>query len=209
MRTKVANERKIFGIGLSRTGTSSLTLALEYLGFKAVHFPCDETTQRELLAFVSSPKEELWLSILDKYDALTDTPVCCAYKALDKAYSHSRFILTIREKQSWLESCRTLWARRRHRMVTGIPDVPFRQFITFVNETVYSTDEFDERIFSSVYDNHAAEVMRHFRDRPRDLLIFDICSGESWDKLSDFLDIKRTILCPFPHQQYPEFRSPA
>ena len=30
---------KIFGIGLSKTGTSSLTEALEILGFSAVHYP--------------------------------------------------------------------------------------------------------------------------------------------------------------------------
>ena len=30
---------KILGIGLSRTGTTSLTRALEILGLRAVHFP--------------------------------------------------------------------------------------------------------------------------------------------------------------------------
>jgi hypothetical protein len=199
--------RKIFGIGLSRTGTSSLTLALEQLGFKAVHFPCDEVTQGELHAFMFSPRDKLYLSILEVYDALTDTPVCCAYKALDKAYPNSKFILTVREKQSWLKSCEFLWERRRHLLLAGTPDVPFRSFITFINETIYSTDTFDKHVFSAVYDSYVADVLRYFVDRTRDLLIFDICGGGGWAELCRFLDVKRGMPSDFPHQKYPAFRS--
>jgi hypothetical protein len=38
---------KVFGIGLSRTGSMSLTEALTILGFRALHFPADPVTQRE------------------------------------------------------------------------------------------------------------------------------------------------------------------
>src|SRR5207237_3908 len=47
---------KVFGIGLSRTGTTSLTRALELLGYRAKHYPTAE-------------------SHFEEYDALTDTPV--------------------------------------------------------------------------------------------------------------------------------------
>ena len=39
---------KIFGVGLSRTGTRSLTQGLQMLGFDAIHYPGDETTYAEL-----------------------------------------------------------------------------------------------------------------------------------------------------------------
>jgi len=42
--------RKIFGLGLSKTGTSSLTDALNLLGVKAVHYPHDQRTYEELRA---------------------------------------------------------------------------------------------------------------------------------------------------------------
>lgn len=34
---------KVFGIGLSRTGTTSLGTALNQLGIKTIHYPHDET----------------------------------------------------------------------------------------------------------------------------------------------------------------------
>lgn len=35
---------KVFGIGLSRTGTYSLSKALDVLGFYTIHYPIDPTT---------------------------------------------------------------------------------------------------------------------------------------------------------------------
>src|SRR5205085_2716068 len=92
---------KIFGIGLSRTGTTSLTQALELLGYRTVHGPADHVTQLEFYEFFATGSQGVHLSVLKEHDALTDAPVCCLYRALDKAYPGSKFILTIREKQSW------------------------------------------------------------------------------------------------------------
>ena len=77
---------KIFGIGLSRTGTTSLTLALSELGLHAYHFP----RGRE---------------VIDSVDAATDTPVAAWYQDLDAAYPDSKFILTLRHRPEWLDSC--------------------------------------------------------------------------------------------------------
>ncbi len=100
---------KVFGIGLSRTGTTSLTQALHLLGYKAIHFPHDSVTRAQVYHFFDSELQCLSLALLQEADAITDTPVCCLYKALDQAYPGSKFILTVREKHSWLRSCRSLW----------------------------------------------------------------------------------------------------
>ena len=39
---------KIFGIGMPKTGTSSLHKALEMIGFKSIHFASDEKTVEEI-----------------------------------------------------------------------------------------------------------------------------------------------------------------
>ncbi len=70
---------KVFGIGLSRTGTTTLTTALQKLGYKALHFPSDGATQNELYGFFSSDSQFIRLSALEHYDAITDTPVCCTF----------------------------------------------------------------------------------------------------------------------------------
>ncbi len=41
---------KIFGLGLSKTGTSSLCEALRILGYRAVHNPTDDDSMLSLLA---------------------------------------------------------------------------------------------------------------------------------------------------------------
>jgi hypothetical protein len=44
----IGQRTKIFGIGLSRTGTLSLTSALQVLGIETEHYPNDLQTQEEL-----------------------------------------------------------------------------------------------------------------------------------------------------------------
>ena len=76
---------KVFGIGLSRTGTTSLTLALKALGYQAAHFPSDDDTRREVTAHVLAGGGPIELTILKELDALTDTPVCSLPKPLTHA----------------------------------------------------------------------------------------------------------------------------
>ncbi len=65
---------KVFGIGLSKTGTKSLVKALKILGYKSVHYPRN-------------------LNVLKNYDAAADISVAHAFKELDKKYPKSKFIL--------------------------------------------------------------------------------------------------------------------
>jgi hypothetical protein len=54
--------------------------------------------------------------------------------------------------------------------------------------------------FRYVYETHVRDVARYFQDRPRDLLVLDICAGESWDKLCPFLG-RPVPATPFPRVQ--------
>jgi hypothetical protein len=179
-------KNKVFGIGLSRTGTTSLTEALKLLGYKALHFPDHKVTQSEVYAFFASQSGCINLSILMDHDAITDTPVCCLYKALDKSYPGSKFILTIREKESWLHSCERYWKEVLMPLIQTGPDHPYK-YIRFINEKVYGAQDYDREIFSGVYDTYNTEVVQYFRDRPQDFLILHICGGEGWSKLAPFL----------------------
>jgi hypothetical protein len=96
--------RKIFGIGLSRTGTKSLTLALNMIGFKVAHYPDDEITLKELMAGKYN------FSLLKDFDGITDITVAPYYAQLDKLFPDSKFILTVRDKDSWLKvGSSSLW----------------------------------------------------------------------------------------------------
>ena len=92
---------KIFGLGLSRTGTSSLGQAIDLLGFPTIHYPYDSDTYQELTC------GNYKLSVLKKYDAVVDISVAPFYAQLDIAFPGSKFILTVRDEAAWLASMKS------------------------------------------------------------------------------------------------------
>jgi hypothetical protein len=176
---------KVFGIGLSRTGTRSLAVALQRLGFAAVHFPSDPVTFDQLT------RGDLRLRILERFDAVTDTPVVPYYAQLDALFPGSRFILTVRDREAWLSSCERLW---RHTAA-----VQARPFHRFINTAVYGTWDFAAERFAYVEARHRAEVHRHFAGRPGALLELDLTAGAGWGPLCAFLE-RPVPAEPFPHE---------
>jgi Sulfotransferase domain len=205
-RSGLSRSGRIFGIGLSRTGTSSLTTALNLLGFWSVHCPEDERTRKELMAYFAGGDARLRLSILEGLDAVTDSPIAASFEALDSAYPGSRFILTTREKQSWLRSYRSFWAEIGPALRAN-PDEPNARYIHAFNRQLYGAADLDEARFARGYDEHVRRVRAHFRHRPKDLLTIDLCAGEAWEPLCEFLGVPVPDL-PFPHQKWP-YREPA
>jgi Sulfotransferase domain len=189
---------KIFGIGLSRTGTTSLNSALELLGLRSVHFPCDPRTRREIEGYLSNGGRRLRLSVLRRCDGLTDTPVCATFEGLDAAYPGSRFVLTVRsDREAWLRSCEAYWARAIDPFLRQQPDDPYAVYIAAIGRALYGSAEFDPERFSRAYDAYQERVERHFRGREQDLLVLDLFSGQGWPQLCAFLDR------PVPGEPFP------
>jgi len=182
---------KVFGIGLSRTGTKSLATALNQLGIKTRWFPHDRQTHRQLLA------GDFQLKVLESYDAMTDTPAAAFFPQFDMLYPNSKFILTSREKTSWLRSCRRHWGRTKQRRAT-VFSPQWRKFATYINCVVYGCARFEENRFGYAYDTHRVNVQRYFQDRAGQLLVLDFERGDGWDRLCPFLgvDIPES---PFPY----------
>jgi len=85
-------ENKIFIIGLPRTATTSVCLAMLGLGFKTAHNAYTEHAFNEA-------------------QVIADTPVFCDYQRLDKHFPTSKFIYLTRETQNWLPSIKQLLQR--------------------------------------------------------------------------------------------------
>lgn len=172
---------RIFGIGLSRTGTKSLTLALNMIGFKVAHYPDDEITLKELMAGKYN------FSILKDFDGITDITVAPYYAQLDKLFPDSKFILTIRDKESWLRSVEAHFGKP---VFEGTPSNENTMLLKrLLRVAVYGSYSFNEKRFSYVYDLHYRNVTEYFKDRPESLLIINICEGEGWEKLCPFLNL--------------------
>jgi hypothetical protein len=154
---------KVFGLGLSRTGTVSLTAALTVLGYRVKHFP----PALEVVAYA------------EKYDALTDTSVTPYVEVLDRLHPGAKFVLTVRDEEGWLDSCRRHWAGREPR--TGGWQ---RNRLA-----VYGLMTFNADVFRRVYREYTERVKRYFADRPGKLLALDVCGGEGYETLCPFLNL--------------------
>src|SRR5688572_13581789 len=101
--SKLEGHQKVFGLGLSKTGTTSLGGALNLLGIETIHYPHDQKTYHDLR------NGNYRLSILEEYQGAVDIPVAPYYAQLDTIYPDSKFILTVRDKDSWLTSAEVHW----------------------------------------------------------------------------------------------------
>lgn len=180
---------KVFGIGLSRTGTKSLTWALNRLGFKVAHYPDDEIILKELMAGKYN------FSLLNDFDGITDITVAPFYAQLDQLFPDSKFILTIRDKESWLRSIEAHFGKPVFEGIASNENTMLlRKLLRVAN---YGTYTFNKERFSYVYDLHYKNVIEYFESRPESLLIINICEGDGWEKLCPFLNLP-VLDQPFP-----------
>ncbi len=193
------NKPKVFGLGLSRTGTRSLSAALHVLGFDTIHYPTDQQTLDTLI------RGDAKFPQLEHFDGLTDITVSPYFEELDKSYPGSKFVLTIRDEAGWLKSCRNHWTGRDayEKGPEGGPDAEehriHMEIRRFLRAAVYASYEFNPERFARAYKQHVENVQRYFAGRPSDLLVLHIAGGEGYEKLAPFLGVP-VPPSPFPHK---------
>lgn len=180
---------KIFGIGLSRTATKGLSVALNSLGIKTIHYPETRDTFKLLANGIFK------LPILEEYDAMTDVQSVPFYPQLDEEYPNSKFILTVREIESWLESTKKHF-RGEEREERTVIDLLYSE-AHWLRTAVYGTLKWDRSVFRQLYYNHHSAVHRYFGDSDK-LLVMDICAGDGWKELCPFLGV------PIPKHRFPD-----
>jgi hypothetical protein len=190
-----AGGAKVLCIGLTKTGTSSLHAALGQVGLRSLHWgdvdahPIEGTAG---VAAASSVRDALrddqrLLAYLgeQQYDAYSDIGELSArFELADLQYPGSRFILTVRDLDDWVDSRRRHVERNQDRLARGI--------YGGVNLTV------DEGAWQSEYVGFVQRVMDHFVGRD-DLLVLDVCGGDGWARLAPFLDVAAPP-GPFPSE---------
>jgi len=169
---------KVFGVGLGRTATHSLNAALCQLGYHVCHQP-------PLLHPRHSIKQ-----VLLHYDGATDSTVALCFQELYRQYPNSKFILTIRDRDSWLASCGKHFK----------PAVPIEETNT-LRTRLYGAPSFERTTWTASAMRHFSTVMHFFsgsEKRRSQLLVMDIAGGlDGWVALCAFLHI------PMPHHSLP------
>jgi hypothetical protein len=161
---------KVFGIGLMKTGTVSLHEALSLLGYNGVHNAGLKTMN---LVQQAIDEGKPMLTYLDpSLDAFTDIfGITYCFFLADVQYPGSRFILTVRDLDDWLDS------RRRH--------VEKDQQMRGADHPAVMKVDLDG--WKTEYTRHESVVRAYFADRPTDLLVLDITAGQGWEPLCEFL----------------------
>jgi hypothetical protein len=173
---------KIFGIGVARTGTTTLAKALEILGYKSVHVECN-------VMEVSDDTFSINKDVIENNDAIVGTPLSPCYKKLANDYPDSLFILTIRDSESWLKSCSLSFTEK----------LPMDENHRALHRWLYKSILFDRGKFIKGYMSYVVEVCCFFDIIKNRLLLYNICSEGKWDPLCDFLG-KNIPDCPLPHE---------
>ena len=101
---------KVFGLGLARTGTTSLHQAMGILGLRSA------PDSIPLL-------ESIDLDFLAAHDAFFDNPIPFRYEALDTVCPNSRWIITQRPVEEWLTSMRWLFGPGLDRLDPAMRDI--------------------------------------------------------------------------------------
>lgn len=163
---------KIFIIGLPRTATTSVCLAMLEQGFKTAH---NAYTQD---AFIQA-------------QVIADTPVFCDYQTLDKHFPKSKFIHLTREPTLWLPSIKQLLQRmfvNLQRTDGGFNPHLKRCYNDVFSPLTAETINSDEFLLNC-YNRHQQGITEYFKDRPQDLLTIDVSNEGSYLTMLDFLNI--------------------
>lgn len=203
---------KVFCLGLSRTGTTSLCAALETLGYRTIHYPIHLFTQAEVMG---APvfKAQLRLNpyarwrrskeikafgcrdargILQGYDAFGDLPIPLFYKELDRMFPGSKFILTTRDLDRWLTSMEWLFDEGGIIWKRG-------HIGNELHQAVYSTTRFDRAPLARAYSAHTEAVQAYFARRKDDFCHLTIDQGElTYERLNNFLGLENSHSGPCP-----------
>lgn len=165
---------RIFIIGLPRTATTSVCLALLGLGFKTAHnaYTKHAFTEAQVLA---------------------DTPIFCDYQTLDKHFPNSKFIYLSREPSLWLPSIKQLLQRMMVNLQRS--DGGFNPHLKRCYNEIFSpltTDNIEQDEFLlNCYQRHQQGVVDYFSQRSQDLLTIDVGDEYSYQTLLNFLKVEQ------------------
>lgn len=204
---------KIIGAGFGRTGTSSLKVALEILGFTKCYHMVEMLAYPEHTAFweaASRGEAVNWDALFEDYQATVDFPWAICYKELFAHYPDAKVILTVRDPARWYESAQATIRKASPRgwrqwllLYLMAPFSPrIRRFIPMIRTIrrllwkEFFEGRFDDRDYAITrFLEHKAAVQELIP--PEQLLVYEVKQG--WEPLCNFLGVPVPQDQPFPH----------
>jgi hypothetical protein len=168
---------KLFIIGLPRTGTTSISVALLELGLSVAH-----------TAFTKKSFEMA--------DAISDAPCFSDYQQLDALFAGAKFIYLSREVDKWVPSMTMLLEKMAPHLEpkTGY----FHPILKRSFEHTFSVSlPLTDSELVDCYYRHQQAIFSYFKDR-EDFLSIDVSEPGSLAKMKQFLGIQTQGSPDFP-----------
>jgi sulfotransferase family protein len=197
---------KVVGAGFGRTGTLSLKVALEKLGYGPCYhmmevFPRPEhVAMWHRLAF-GNPID--WDELFGGFQATVDWPSARWWREIAAHYPGAKVLLSVRDPEAWYKSMSdTIAQPLREPVPDGAPEI-VRLQSEMVRKAIL-TETFDNRFEDKA---HSIDVFKRHNQGVRDtidparLLVFDVREG--WGPLCRFLEV------PIPDEPFPRLNDTA
>ena len=165
----------IFNLGLPRTGTTSLHVAMLLLGVPAAHRPMGLSK----IFFENKIEKLLDLPFL----AYSDLPIPNYYQEIHTFFPEAKFIMTVRNVESWLTSIENFYSTRPP-AANGISGRDLLRIATF------GMTKFHAGRFERIYRMHSESVRDYFINSKANYLELNEVAFNDWAPICNFFRSK-------------------
>ncbi|MCB9082368.1 MAG: sulfotransferase family protein [Lewinellaceae bacterium] len=203
---------QVIGAGWGRTGTESLKLALEQLGFGRCYHMFEVMKHVEALPYweqLERGETPDYEAMFHRYQSAVDFPVARYYRELMTQYPEAKVILTVRDPEKWYESASKTILREPPALLVFIfrllgalspraANIP--KVLNWIQRFLKGPNGFfqgkinDRAFMIDFFQQWNAEVIRTVP--PEKLLVFS--AGDGWEPLCQFLQVPVPDV-PYPH----------
>ncbi len=190
---------EVLGIGMGRTGTASLKVALEQLGYGPCHHMLELFSRPgDAVRWQARARGEAvsWDELLGGFRSTVDWPSAYFWRDLVRDFPAAKVILTVREPEAWYDSISNTIFKALDQPLPQQDDAARGQRVMakdIIVERDFSDRPHDKAHVLARYAAHNAEVQRTVPAER--LLTYDV--GEGWGPLCRFLG-QAVPDAPFP-----------
>ncbi len=185
----------LIGAGFGRTGTLSIKLALEAIGFTPCYHMQEVFTRPghlERWRAVASGEPADWDSLFAGYKATVDWPGTLYWRDLADAYPKAKVLLSIRPAERWFDSL-SKTVTKLIGMRDSFDQAHLRAVLDYAHEIIveqtFGGTMHDRTSMLTAYQRRIDEVVAQV-DADR-LLVFDVTEG--WAPLCGFLGVPEPV----------------
>lgn len=188
---------EIIGVGMGRTGTASLKVALEELGVGQCYHMTEVLKNPECTTdWINAAEGNAdWDKVFNHYSATVDNPGCNFWKELADYYPEAKVILTVRDADKWFDS--TNETIHSLEFASFIKNSPFGEMVQKTIWDIMENRMQDRNHMVDFFNNRSSEIIDNIA--PERLLVYQVSEG--WEPLCAFLNL------PVPNTEFPHINS--